>query len=684
MATSERVVINPDHLEGGDGTVAMALQLWSSRNGPVKYNVWQSLYFQLCRDGYVDATAPGEAEDQAQRQTRIRALQAQIQEELHGPDHMAQAIRADPGGSAKIPVRLEELKRSRPLAGQGQGSVAAPALTRQRVSGDEGTCDRAGCFQKPSGTSKYCSQDCMEADKADRNALGLGDQGSGRDAALTLATQAIGQAELEGGTDAYGTPRGDALPAADSPDRLILRVEAEKIWDEDAATHTEATEEQDERLERLAARLAEPDGSQSEVEFVLRVEQLVAEYKSFYGDWLAEDPERDGKSLQLFAMEKLVELSADSFVQETEFKHHVFALGRLAGRTVDQSRHLGKSLWYTSARGTPLQESGRDAAPRLLGMAATPGDQIAGSTPGKRPPSQSSPGPATPSVDLVNAMETVTKGFQGAMEKVVGTFAELQALKEPDDPAIYRSEKLQAITSLEFKRTPPTIRDDDPDLDRYDQEFDTAVACYAFGGRKVREVDKLHLYGNGFKEGSTRRKVFDNSLRRATRLNRIPVDAKAVLEEIRKELRTYIWETKMQKQVRLDKKFEALEQGGMGHADFRALWESNLQDMEESGMDMPTSTTLYRKYLTKLNAELRVGLLSKEWKVDGPECPPRPLQTHHDVAVAAGLWLEEKADIHATGDAAADTFMVIGGKGAIVPKVVDQGKSEGSRGAAVV
>jgi len=125
----------------------------------------------------------------------------------------------------------------------------------------------------------------MEADKADRNALGLGDQGSGRDAALTLATQAIGQAELEGGTDAYGTPRGDALPAADSPDRLILRVEAEKIWDEDAATHTEATEEQDERLERLAARLAELDGSQSEVEFVLRVEQLVAEYKSFYGDW---------------------------------------------------------------------------------------------------------------------------------------------------------------------------------------------------------------------------------------------------------------------------------------------------------------------------------------------------------------------------------------------------------------
>ncbi len=44
MAMSERVVINPAHLEGNDGTVAMAMQLWSSRNGPVKYNMWQSLY----------------------------------------------------------------------------------------------------------------------------------------------------------------------------------------------------------------------------------------------------------------------------------------------------------------------------------------------------------------------------------------------------------------------------------------------------------------------------------------------------------------------------------------------------------------------------------------------------------------------------------------------------------------
>ena len=63
--------------------------------------------------------------------------------------------------------------------------------------------------------------------------------------------------------------------------------------------------------------------------------------------------------------------------------------------------------------------------------------------------------------------------------------------------------------------------------------------------------------------------------------------------------------------VRLDKEFESLEQGGMSHADFRALFESKLRDMEESDMDRMTPDTLYRKYLTKLNAELRTRIMSR-------------------------------------------------------------------------
>ena len=53
-------------------------------------------------------------------------------------------------------------------------------------------------------------------------------------------------------------------------------------------------------------------------------------------------------------------------------------------------------------------------------------------------------------------------------------------------------------SGLEFKRTPPNIRDDDPDLDRHDRAFDNMVACYSFGKNKLREVDKLHMYAASF------------------------------------------------------------------------------------------------------------------------------------------------------------------------------------------
>ncbi len=54
MASSDRIVANQEQLVGGDGTVAVALQLWCSRNGLVMYSQWQSLYFHLVRAGFED------------------------------------------------------------------------------------------------------------------------------------------------------------------------------------------------------------------------------------------------------------------------------------------------------------------------------------------------------------------------------------------------------------------------------------------------------------------------------------------------------------------------------------------------------------------------------------------------------------------------------------------------------
>ena len=101
------------------------------------------------------------------------------------------------------------------------------------------------------------------------------------------------------------------------------------------------------------------------------------------------------------------------------------------------------------------------------------------------------------------------------------------------------------------------------------------MACYQFGGKKARPIDVLYMYGNGFPNGSTRARVFHNHMRRASKTDpvtkkppRLPEEAAQVLNEIRNDLRTYIWETEMQKRTRLDKEFEKLEQGRMTHSDF--------------------------------------------------------------------------------------------------------------------
>jgi hypothetical protein len=87
------------------------------------------------------------------------------------------------------------------------------------------------------------------------------------------------------------------------------------------------------------------------------VDQLLPDYRALNGEWMAEDPtHRGGIPMKHFAMEKLSELNADLFEHEYDLKRHVYALGKLAGRTVLQSRALSKNLWASSKHSTPWQE----------------------------------------------------------------------------------------------------------------------------------------------------------------------------------------------------------------------------------------------------------------------------------------------------------------------------------------
>ena len=89
MAFSGMADIDQLSIQGSDGTVRGALNVWSSRNGPPAYNQWQSAYFYLTRSivqfGLTDPEAmPGES--LSDRQTRLRAWYDEDMTEMYGPD----------------------------------------------------------------------------------------------------------------------------------------------------------------------------------------------------------------------------------------------------------------------------------------------------------------------------------------------------------------------------------------------------------------------------------------------------------------------------------------------------------------------------------------------------------------------------------------------------------------------
>ena len=74
------------------------------------------------------------------------------------------------------------------------------------------------------------------------------------------------------------TPRASITGSVngDSPDRFYRRQDTQVILDEDAATHTEAGEEEGERLQRMAARLRTLEGNDNRgINFIMRMELLI-------------------------------------------------------------------------------------------------------------------------------------------------------------------------------------------------------------------------------------------------------------------------------------------------------------------------------------------------------------------------------------------------------------------------
>ena len=145
--------------------------------------------------------------------------------------------------------------------------------------------------------------------------------------------------------------------------------------------------------------------------------------------------------------------------------------------------------------------------------------------------------------------------------------------------------------------------------------------------------------------------VFNAAYGRAQKRGRLPHDAQKVLEEITTKLKSAIRKTPLQREDRLDKEFEALKQGNSTHAEFRALFGEKLDEVEDAKMDLVESeATIRRKYLSKLNLDLRATVLSKTWPLGGEERPSRRPTTWVEVATAVELELESRADSRAPAE----------------------------------
>ena len=90
------------------------------------------------------------------------------------------------------------------------------------------------------------------------------------------------------------------------------------------------------------------------------------------------------------------------------------------------------------------------------------------------------------------------------------------------------TDKLNAITGIEFKQAMPVIKDADTNLQKLLNEFESILDCHAFGRKAVRPIDRLALFRKCFPAGSTRLQVYDTQIRRARKLGRLPAEAAAV------------------------------------------------------------------------------------------------------------------------------------------------------------
>ena len=88
---------------------------------------------------------------------------------------------------------------------------------------------------------------------------------------------------------------------------------------------------------------------------------------------------------------------------------------------------------------------------------------------------------------------------------------------------------------------------------------------------------------------------------------------------------------------------------GRTHAEFRSMFEEKLFDMDCAGIK-PEAGVLFRKYITKITAELRTSVMQRDWKLDEGSNEQRSPVIWEEVANAIEILLESRCDAKAPSE----------------------------------
>jgi hypothetical protein len=158
----------------------------------------------------------------------------------------------------------------------------------------------------------------------------------------------------------------------------------------------------------------------------------------------------------------------------------------------------------------------------------------------------------------------------------------------------------------------------------------------------VRPYDLLVIFRRTLAPGSTRLKIYDNSIAQAQKDNRLPMQAQQIYDDILNNIRSVLRESILTKQTRVEIEFNKLEMGRLSHPPFLTEWERLLIAKDDVQIKIPDENTLFRRYLQKLVPDLRQVLLSRGWVLDAG--PPRKPTTWKECAECVGQELESRAD----------------------------------------